>query len=153
MDEAISLLRDFIHQIGVSFDRFIFCCGNHDRLRYLKKTKKSSSVLQIALTKKIYSQIMNRLPYSAMRGANNKKTSIKSAPQWSRCLCKLTFCCKIIGKRCFWKRKDILGNTHKYSKCKQSSKISQNSPESIPLLAGPEGTIRHKVYQSCVVSL
>ena len=37
--------------------------------------------------------------------------------------------------------------------CKQSSKISQNSPESIPLLAGPEGTIRHKVYQSCVVSL
>ncbi len=27
--------------------------------------------------------------------------------------------------------------------CKQSSKISQNSPESIPLLAGPEGTIRH----------
>ncbi len=37
--------------------------------------------------------------------------------------------------------------------CKQSSKISQNSPESIPLLAGPEGTIRHKVYQSYVVSL
>ena len=37
--------------------------------------------------------------------------------------------------------------------CKQSRKISQNSPESIPLLASPEGTIRHKVYQSCVVSL
>ena len=41
----------------------------------------------------------------------------------------------------------------KVRQCKQSSKISQNSPESIPLLAGPEGTIRHKVYQSCVVSL
>lgn len=39
------------------------------------------------------------------------------------------------------------------SLCKQSRKISQNSPESIPLLASPEGTIRHKVYQSCVVSL
>ena len=37
--------------------------------------------------------------------------------------------------------------------CKQSSKISQNSPASIPLLAVPGGSIRHKVYQSCVVSL
>ncbi len=37
--------------------------------------------------------------------------------------------------------------------CKQSSKISQNSPESIPLQASPEGSVRHKVYLSCVVSL
>ena len=42
---------------------------------------------------------------------------------------------------------DIIGS------CKQSSKISQNSPESIPLQAVPEGGVRHKVYQSCVVSL
>lgn len=36
-----------------------------------------------------------------------------------------------------------------YSKgCKQSSKIYQNSPESIPLLSLQNGTIRHKVYQS-----
>ena len=34
--------------------------------------------------------------------------------------------------------------------CKQSSKISQNSPESIPLCGPWEGTIRHKVYQSCL---
>ena len=39
------------------------------------------------------------------------------------------------------------------AKCKQSSKISQNSPESIPLQAVPEGIIRQKVYQSCIVSL
>lgn len=32
--------------------------------------------------------------------------------------------------------------------CKQSSKIYQNSPESIPLLSLQNGTIRHKVYQS-----
>ena len=49
-----------------------------------------------------------------------------------------------------------LANSRKYRRhrrCNQSSKISQNSPESIPPQAVPEGIIRHKVYQSCVVSL
>ena len=36
--------------------------------------------------------------------------------------------------------------------CKQSSKISQNSPESIPLVGVREGASRHKVYQSYMVS-
>ena len=36
--------------------------------------------------------------------------------------------------------------------CKQSSKICQNSPESIPLVGIREGTSRHKVYQSYMVS-
>jgi hypothetical protein len=47
----------------------------------------------------------------------------------------------------YWQRK--LRKQVAESTCKQSGKISQNSPESIPLSAGPEGTIRHKVYQSC----
>lgn len=32
---AIKLMRDFLREINVPTDRFIACCGNHDRLRYL----------------------------------------------------------------------------------------------------------------------
>ena len=45
--------------------------------------------------------------------------------------------------------KNGIVNREEYN-CKQSSKISQNSPESIPLCGPREGTIRHKVYQSCL---
>lgn len=41
IDKAIAVFKVFLDTIRVSYDRFITCCGNHDRLRYLKETEDS----------------------------------------------------------------------------------------------------------------
>lgn len=40
MDEAIKIVCNFLNYIGLPYDRFISCCGNHDRIRYLRSEKK-----------------------------------------------------------------------------------------------------------------